>query len=110
MPRKSSRPMTSGHPAAKPTMDEMLALRSRFNKASTDFLKLDLNTALTFTRLARESDNEIKRERNRRSARKAYDTVLRLKQKISLNEGDAKQISENLERLKSELISLGEVL
>ena len=42
-----------GHAAAKPTVDEWLASVDRMNRASAEFLKIDLDTALTFLQIAR---------------------------------------------------------
>lgn len=109
-PRKAAPPQKHGYPAPKPTVDQLLASQSRFNKASTDFLKLDLETALTFTGLALQTDERTKRERNQRAARRAYDTILRLLDRVTLSDADAEFFEHNLKRLKSELIALGESL
>lgn len=99
-----------GHAAPKPTMDDLLASQSRANRASTDFLKLDLQTALTFTGLASNAEDRVKRERNQRAARKAYETIVHLIDRVTLTEDQARFFEENLSRLKRELIDLGEVL
>jgi len=91
-------------------MDELLATRNRLNRASADFLKVDVQTALTFTGIALQATDPVKRQRNQRSARNAYDTVLRLIGKVQLSESDARVLGSNLERLKSELRELGETL
>jgi hypothetical protein len=81
----------------------------RFNQVSTDFLKVDLETALTFTGIALQTDSDAKKKRNQQSARKAYDTVIRLMHNVNPDEGDARVLRTNLKRLKSELKMLGEV-
>ena len=91
-------------------MDELLATRKRLNRANSDFLKVDVQTALTFTGIALQTTDPVKRQRNQRSARKAYDTVLRLMGKVQLSESDARTLGSGLERLKSELRELGETL
>ena len=91
-------------------MDELLATRKRLNQANTDFLKVDVQTALTFTGIALQTTDPVKRQRNQRSARNAYDTVLRLLSKVEISESDARILGSNLERLKSELRELGETL
>ena len=48
------------------------------------FLLADLDTALTFLDIAKTTTNEETRQRNFENARKAYDTVLQLMQKLSL--------------------------
>ena len=89
-------------------MDEVLNSASRLNRASVDFLKADVSTALTFTGIALEADDPGKRDRNRRAARKAYDTITRLMLRVTLTDGDASILARNLQRLKSELAKLGE--
>jgi len=89
-------------------MDELLNSAARLNRASADFLKADVATALTFSGIALESEDPLKRDRNRRAARKAYDTVVRLMERVTLTDGDVKILARNLQRLKSELDRLGE--
>jgi hypothetical protein len=110
MPRQKRPNRELNFVARKPSIDEILTAASELNRTSTDFLKIDLQTALTFSRIALENntDNE-KRRRNRRNARRGYDTIIRLIKRVSLSDGDAKFMSYNLERLKSELRQLGEV-
>ena len=52
---------TWGHPASKPTIDDLLASRERMNQTSTEFLKIDLETALTFADIANHSVNDSRR-------------------------------------------------
>lgn len=99
-----------GHAARRSTLDDLLASKSRVNKANTEFLRLDLQTALTFTGLALNTDDPAKKDRNQRAARRAYDTILRFMQRVTLTEDEARFFEENLPRLKGELITLGEVL
>ena len=94
--------------AARPTVDELLAARTRANRVNVDFLKVDLKTALTFSEVALKTDDPVKRRRNCNAARKAYDTILRLMPKVALTEAEADLLTDNLARLKSELQSLGE--
>lgn len=94
----------------KPSFDEILESSAKLNQAKIDFLKIDAETALTFTSIALQADNAARRERNRRSARKAYDTLVTLIPEIDLNAQDARILSEKMQRLKSELIRLGETL
>jgi hypothetical protein len=103
-------PRLRGHAAPKPTVDEFLAARSRLTRVSTDFLTADLNTALTFTQIALQGDDDgVKKQRNRKAARKAYDTVHGLIDRVEVSDEDAKALRRNLERLKSELVKLGEI-
>ena len=91
------------------TMDEFLASSARLKQACADFLKIDVAMALTFSGIALRTQDSAKERRNRESARKAYDTVLKLMDKVTLTRDDARILAHNLQRLKSELVSLGEV-
>ena len=110
MPRQKRTIREPNFAAKKPSMDEILTSASELNRTSTDFLKVDLQTALTFSRIALENNSDTeKRRRNRRNARRGYDTIVRLVEKVSMSAGDAKFMSHNLERLKSDLRQLGEI-
>jgi hypothetical protein len=85
-------------------------VRERAHRASATFLKLDIQTALTFTSMALTAENGVKRERNRKAARKAYETVMRLSQKVHLTDAEARDLNRGLKRLRSELADLGEAL
>lgn len=108
MPRKE--PTRGFHYAAKrPTVDEFLSVGARINRTTTDFLKVDLETALTFSGIALQSSGDLqKRQRNQQHARRGYDTIVRLITKVVLSEKDAKFMKRNLRRLKRELQKLGE--
>ena len=106
-PRKSYR--DSLPQGAKREFSDLLASAEKFNRVSTDFLKVDVQTALTFSKIALETNDSVKKHRNQRSARKAYDTVVKLMKKVEPKEHDAQDLSSSLKRLKSELQSLGEV-
>jgi len=98
-----------GHAAARPTVDELLASRERMNRATTEFLKLDLQTALTFAGIARQTRDQIRKKRNCTAARRAYDTVVRLVDRVELSVEDGRVVRHGLQRLRTELESLGEV-
>jgi len=79
------------------------------SRASGQFLKIDLETALTFLQIARETNDDTRRSRNIRSARKAYETVIKLSRKIQLADVEFQAINQTLEELKTRLADLGEV-
>jgi hypothetical protein len=89
-------------------VDELLASVARHNKTGTDFLKADLEAALTFADIARTAEDAEERERNRRAARRAYDTIVRLINKVELNSEDANVMRSKLARLKSDLSEMDE--
>jgi hypothetical protein len=103
-----SRKRQRGYAAPKPTVNDLLASRERMNRASAEFLKIDLQTALTFVKIAQETRDEIRRKRNCVAARKAYETVMRLVPKVELNAQDAQVVTLGLNKLRSDLEGLGE--
>src|SRR5215467_14071524 len=48
-----------------------------FVGARTEFLRTELFAGITRTNIAQSTPDESKKQRNRREARKAYDTILR---------------------------------
>ncbi len=101
---------TCGHPASRPTVDELLATRARMNRASAEFLKIDIQTALTFAKIARQTFDNPRKERSTFAAKRAYETILRLAKKIDMSRNDQRVVTEGLEQLRSELQALGLVV
>lgn len=82
--------------------------RARSNRARANFLLIDSAIALTFSGIALETSNEAKKRRTTQAARKAYETITRLKRNTDLGDADINKLETNLRRLKSELHSLGQ--
>ena len=80
------------------------------NRACVDFLLIDSEVALTFCGIALAAKDEGKRRRTTQTARKAYDTILRLKNSACLTDAEGAKLDRTLVRLKSELQRLGETL
>jgi len=78
------------------------------NRASAEFLKIDLETALTFVTIARQAHDSARKERNCRAARKAYDTVVKLFGRVELNDMDRQVVMDGLLQLQKQLVELGE--
>ena len=78
--------------------------------AAVDFLRTELRTGLTLTRLAFRASQPDKSSRTRAHARRAYDTVVRFTPKVSLSPDETKEVKTKLERLRSELKLLGEAI
>jgi hypothetical protein len=78
--------------------------------AGVDFLRTELRTGFTLTKLALRTSQPDKSSRSRANARRAYDTVVRFTPKVSLSADETKEIKTKLERLRSELKLLGEVI
>ena len=89
-------------------MDELLDTCEEVNRVGADFLKVDLKTALIFVKIARETADDFQKRRNRWAARTAYETVVNLFTKINLTTEDCLVVKHGLDRLKSELETLGE--
>jgi cysteinyl-tRNA synthetase len=89
-----------------PDSDSIL---SSVSKNAFEFLRTDLDTALTFMDLAEsQSYNVATRTRNHTNARRAYDTVVRLMQNLSFDEARRKELAEKLALLKSRLQNAGQ--
>jgi len=80
----------------------------RTNQVGAQFLQIDSEIALTFSALALEARDERKRRHTAQSARKAYDTIMRLRRNIVLTDAQRNKLEANLQRLKSELQRLGQ--
>lgn len=81
-----------------------------FNQTGAQFLKVELQTGLTFASIAaREEPGSEKRIKNQGNARKAYETVLRLRDRIEIpTDAATRDIQNGLDRLRSALEKLGE--
>jgi hypothetical protein len=90
-------------------MDELIASRNALNAASVNFLKIEVETGLTLSNMALHAGEPIKRQRTTRSARKAYDTIVRLIDGVTLSQDDSEFLTRHMRRLKSELLELGEL-
>jgi len=86
------------------------ALDTRTNRLRADFLQIDSEIALTFSTIALGTSEQEKRRHMTRTARKAYDTVVRLREDTSLVGSDNDRLEANLKRLKSNLQRLGQRL
>ena len=58
------------------------------NQSKVDFIKTDLDVAITFAQIAQESTDENNAGRNLRNARKAYDAVLHFRSTATLTQRD----------------------
>jgi PIN domain nuclease of toxin-antitoxin system len=83
-------------------------LSARTNRIGAEFLQVDSEIALTFCGLALQARDEAARKHRAQIARKAYDTITRLRKGIDLNEEEMDKLETNLQRLRNELQSLGQ--
>jgi hypothetical protein len=76
-----------------------------------EFLKTEINVGLTLAKGASQAgDSSSKKVRNQAKARRAYDTVVRLSERLHLNESEVEELNQRLEPLRSALQELGEPL
>jgi hypothetical protein len=80
----------------------------RTNTIGVTFLLVDSEMALTFSNLALQATNNQKRRNSTRIARKAYNSIVRLRTNIKFEASDRHKLDANLHRLKTELEQLGE--
>lgn len=92
------------------SVDQFLGALDDANKASINFLKVDLETALLFSQMALQTKDSIKKHRNTHAARRAYDTIMRLSANVHPTAADADFLTRNLGLLKCDLERLGEVI
>ncbi|HEY6253368.1 MAG TPA: hypothetical protein VI685_25710 [Candidatus Angelobacter sp.] len=77
--------------------------------ANVEFLFTELETGLTFARLASAAkDNPTKVERNTRNARKAYDSLLHFQERVSLSPEAKVKFEAGKDELRDSLRLLGE--
>ena len=80
----------------------------RTNRIGAEFLQIDSEIALTFCGIALTATNNEKRSSASHTARKAYDTIMRLRKGLNLTDAQRGKLDTNLQRVKSELQSLGQ--
>jgi hypothetical protein len=81
-----------------------------FQDAVIRFLNTEADVGLTLASLAAESRDAKKRLRNRRNARKAYDSALRYFDKAAPTDAELKVVQQKMATLRELLKSLGERL
>lgn len=100
--------LSASHFRIRPIPDFKPVCR-RSNQLRADFLQIDSQMALTFSGMALRETGMTKRQRTTTIARKAYDTITWLRESIDLTVEETAKLDVNMERLKYELQSLGEL-
>lgn len=77
-----------------------------YSPAQVTSIKTEIHTGHTFARIALGSGDPDKIARNAAYAQKAYDTARAWTERTLLDAEDAREIGEQLERLKAELAKL----
>src|SRR5215467_3642846 len=80
------------------------------NNGEHEFLRAEVQTGLTFSKIALQSRHQEKTDRNRANARKAYDCLLRFMPRVTPTTGEWGEIRASVAELKSNLQQLGVTL
>jgi len=64
------------------------------------FLQTEITAALTFARIARDADDVEKRQRNRRLAQEAYDTVVKFAPRVALSSDEFRDLNLGLDEVR----------
>ena len=84
-------------------------LQKSVHDNGVDFLHTDLDVALTMAQIAAEADRSSeRRKRNVRNARKAYDTIVKLHEKVHASAAERHCLRRKLSHLRLCLEDLGE--
>ena len=83
--------------------------RMLLNDTLLNFLAIDLDLGLTMARIAARADiGSDKRARNTANARRAYDTVARLRTNAVATDGQGEKLDQKTSELRAALLNLGE--
>ena len=91
-------------------LQSMLPIQEQANTLMAHFLRIDARLALTFSGIALSTSDLGTRERTLKLARRAYDTILRLKAGVQLTQVNEESLARDLRRLEIELEVLGETV
>jgi hypothetical protein len=80
------------------------------NRSEADFLRIDSEVALTLSGIALGATDEETRTRTTIAARKASDTIARLRWRTELTDAQREKLDTNLQQLQTELRSLGQII
>ena len=84
-------------------------LLSSLHRSGADFLFLDLDVATTMARTALKAGGGThKQARSQRIARRAYDSILYLSQRLKMTRQEGRELKKKLAALKRDLEQLGE--
>lgn len=82
----------------------------KLGKVGFQFLMVELQTGFTFADLAATGDPRSPDgiEHDRQNAQKAYDTVLRMRDRVSLDDRQTARLEDGIKRLKETLNGLNQ--
>jgi len=104
-------PVGSTHPTVIPLPRLVKFTQDEFRRNRFNFLMIEASTGLTFCGIALSApDDQVKRSRNTRQARIAYDTIVRFRGNLDLTKNEDSELDAQLDQLRANLTRLGEVL
>ena len=81
-----------------------------FGNSALHFLRAELQTGMTMSRIAHNANGEAKKRRTLSNARKAYDSIVRFLPEARLSPDEAFEVKTKLAELREDLRLLGEKL
>ena len=78
------------------------------NHRRLEFLRSEIHTGLTLSKIALEAAHEEKRQRNRANARRAYDSLMHFMPSVFVDDKEAYEIKAGVAQLVAQLQKLGE--
>ena len=83
-----------------------------FSSSGAAFLFVEVKTGLTFANSALSGTGRTREriERNRKNARRAYDSLLRFRRRVPLSDKEAVRLEAGIQELKAALQALGDSL
>lgn len=88
-------------------MNSFTRLHEESNKIGTEFLMTELDTAFTFLALSETTASAETRERNRKNALAAYNTILRMHGRIVMEANRKRDFQLKIKNLKKRLKDAG---
>lgn len=85
-------------------------LQDNFNRVSIEILLADADLAITFTKMALERSEPAAVARITRKARKAYQSISRIRLSVPMSPEESKNLEAKLKVVRKGLRQLGEVL
>jgi hypothetical protein len=81
-----------------------------FSSSGAAFLFVEVQTGLAFAKFALSGTGKSREriERNRKNARRAYDSLLRFRQRVSLSDNEVARLEAGIQELKAALQALGD--
>jgi hypothetical protein len=85
--------------------------RNELNATGLEFLMTEVRTGLTFSEIALSGNDDLdKIQRNTWNARKAYDAILRFRDRVGMSKADSDALDSGMAQLRTNLLKLGETI